>query len=155
MQHFPDVQLISPETPLPHSQTTFLVPANQLISVCSFLHTEKTTSFEVLSCLTAVDYPDFIETVYHLQSISHGTFWVLKTRAAKDCNSEKLPSIPSITSIWAAANWYEREVYDLLGVYFENHPNLERILMPKDWEGFPLRKDYNNVTDYHKIPTAL
>ncbi len=75
--------------------------------------------------------------VYHLHSIERKQRVRLKCRLAGDD-----PEIESVTSVWRAANWYEREVFDLFGIRFRNHPDLRRIMMPDDWEGHPLRKDY-------------
>lgn len=95
--------------------------------------------FERLSSVTAVDWwprqPRF-EVLYHLHSIRHNRRLRLKLRVAEG------DEIESVTHIWTTANWYEREVFDLFGIPFRNHPNLERIMMPADWDGHPLRKDY-------------
>ena len=95
--------------------------------------------FERLSSVTAVDWwpqkPRF-EVVYHLHSIRNNRRLRLKLRV------EEGEEADSVTHIWTTANWYEREVFDLFGISFRNHPNLERIMMPADWEGHPLRKDY-------------
>lgn len=114
-----------------------VVEPAQLIAVCAFLRSEL--SFERLSAVTAVDWwpkqPRF-EVVYHLHSIRNNNRLKLKLRVADH------GGVDSVTSIWRAANWYEREVFDLFGITFRDHPNLERIMMPADWEGYPLRKDY-------------
>ena len=96
--------------------------------------------FERLSTVTAVDrYPaePRFEVVYHLQSISKKERLRLKARVSGDN-----PQIHSAVSIYRAADWYEREAFDFFGIQFLNHPNLKRIMMPEDWEGYPLRKDY-------------
>ena len=90
--------------------------------------------------MTAVDrYPaePRFEVVYHLHSVEHNRRVRLKCRV-----SGTGPVIDSVTSVWRSANWYEREVFDLFGIQFRNHPNLKRIMLPDDWEGHPLRKDY-------------
>lgn len=90
-----------------------------------------------LSCLTTLEWPDRWETVYHLYDFGHKGTLALKTRIDKSQDT-----FPSVTSIWPAANWYEREAYDMFGVKFDGHPHLCRILMADDWQTFPLRKDH-------------
>src|SRR5215831_6399068 len=117
--------------------TLEIAPA-RIVSVCGFLkHDQK---FVRLSSITAVDrYPaePRFEVVYFLHSIERNARLRLKARLA---GGE--PAIESVTSVWRGANWYEREVFDLFGIQFRNHPDLRRILMPEGWEGHPLRKDY-------------
>ena len=102
-------------------------------------HLRDKAGFERLSAVTAVDWwprePRF-EVTYFLHSIEKNTRLRVIARA------KEADSIESVSRIWRSANWYEREVFDLFGVQFFNHPNLERIMMPADWEGYPLRKDY-------------
>jgi NADH-quinone oxidoreductase subunit C len=102
-------------------------------------HLREGAGFERLSAVTAVDWwprePRF-EIVYFLHSIKNNKRLRFVVRAKES------DSIESVSRIWRSANWYEREVFDLFGVQFYNHPNLERIMMPVDWEGYPLRKDY-------------
>ena len=98
-------------------------------------------------CLSGADYPpDRIEVVYHLYSQTHGRSLVTKVQL--DRND---PKVPSIESVWRMADWHERECYDMFGVVFENHPDLRRILLPFDWEGFPLRKDYVYPDTYRGV----
>jgi len=117
--------------------TLEIVPA-KIASVCGFLKYDQ--AFVRLSTVTAVDRfpaePRF-EVVYHLHSIEHNQRIRLKCRLAGEN-----PVIESVTSVWRGADWYEREVFDLFGISFSNHPDLRRIMMPDDWEGHPLRKDY-------------
>ena len=110
--------------------------------------------FDFLANITAVDYfPDpFFEVVYHLTSIPYQTQITLKVRVVADRDLNQLPEVPSVVSVWRTAAWHEREAYDLVGVYFTNHPALRRILMPEDWQGYPLRKDYSDPEEYHGIP---
>ena len=117
--------------------TLEIAPA-KIASVCGFLKYDQT--FVRLSTVTAVDRhpaePRF-EVVYHLHSIEHNERVRLKCRLHGED-----PVIESVTGVWRGANWYEREVFDLFGIKFLNHPDLRRIMLPDDWEGYPLRKDY-------------
>ncbi len=117
--------------------TLFIDPA-RIVEVCRFLKDQRT--FIRLSSVTAVDWvpaePRF-EVVYHLHSLERNERLRLKCRVGGDN-----PEIDSVTGVWRGANWYEREVFDMFGIRFRNHPNLKRILMPEDWQGYPLRKDY-------------
>jgi NADH-quinone oxidoreductase subunit C len=119
-------------------ETTLIADPAQIVDLCRHLkHNEK---FIRLSAVTAVDWhpsePRF-EVVYHLHSIERNVRLRVKCRV-----SGTNPEIDSVTPVWVGADWYEREVFDMFGIGFRNHPNLVRILMPTDWDGFPLRKDY-------------
>jgi NADH-quinone oxidoreductase subunit C len=117
--------------------TLEIAPA-KIASVCGFLKYDQ--NFVRLSTVTAVDrYPaePRFEVVYHLHSIERNERLRLKCRVGGEA-----PEIESVTSVWRAANWYEREVFDLFGIVFRSHPDLRRIMLPDDWEGHPLRKDY-------------
>jgi NADH-quinone oxidoreductase subunit C len=121
-------------------ETTIVVPASQLIRACEFLKAEPSLRFTFLSDITPVDRfplePRF-EVNYHLLSIDTNRCIRLRVKLpGKD------PAIASVTSIWPTANWHEREAWDLFGIRFIGHPDLTRILMPDEWEGYPLRKDY-------------
>jgi NADH-quinone oxidoreductase subunit C len=117
--------------------TLFITPSF-IVQVCRFLKGEQ--RFVRLSSITAVDWtpsePRF-EVVYNLHSLDRNERVRLKCWV-----SESACEIDSVTGVWRAANWYEREVFDMFGIRFRNHPDLRRILMPIDWEGYPLRKDY-------------
>ncbi len=119
-------------------ELTLDIAPQRITSVCGFLKHE--CRFVRLSSVTAVDrYPaePRFEVVYHLQSPERNERVRLKCRLAGEA-----PEIDSVTSIWRGADWYEREVFDLFGIRFAGHPDLRRIMMPDDWEGHPLRKDY-------------
>jgi NADH-quinone oxidoreductase subunit C len=119
-------------------ELTVEIAPEQLVEACRLLKRES--QFERLSTVTAVDrYPSQprFEVVYHLQSIARRERLRLKCRLSGD-----KPEIDSATAVWRSANWFEREVFDLFGIRFRNHPDLRRIMMPDGWEGHPLRKDY-------------
>ncbi|MDQ7827752.1 MAG: NADH-quinone oxidoreductase subunit C [Armatimonadota bacterium] len=115
------------------------VPAQDLLAVCRFLRDDPAFRMDYLSWVTGVDWPQRgeLEVVYHLFSFTHGHELLLKVRVPRDA-----ARVPSVTPIWDGANWHEREAYDLLGIVFEGHPDLRRIMMTEDWVGHPLRKDY-------------
>ncbi|MCC7541596.1 MAG: NADH-quinone oxidoreductase subunit C [Deltaproteobacteria bacterium] len=119
--------------------------------VARTLRDDPQLRFDFLDCVTGVDWPDKgqIHVVFHLFSYVHKHAFVVK--AALDRAD---PVLPSVVPVWSVANWQERECYDLLGVIFEGHPDLRRVLLPPDWEGYPLRKDYEESDDYHGIPTT-
>lgn len=124
-------------------ETTVLVAAEQIADVCRTLRDAPALRYNFMADLTAVDYPEReprFDIVYHLLSLETRAVIRLKARVGDD--DTPFPELPSITSVWPAANFYEREVYDLFGVRFRGHPNLTRIMMPPDWVGHPLRKDY-------------
>jgi NADH-quinone oxidoreductase subunit C len=99
----------------------------------------KELGFDMLGMVTAVDYGDDFEVVYRIRSREMHVGIIVKTRVGRE-----LSSIASVADLWPAANWHEREVYDLFGIEFEGHPDLRRILLPDDWVGHPLRKDYED-----------
>jgi NADH-quinone oxidoreductase subunit C len=143
-----------------------VVEPGDLLAVCRFLRDDPRLRFLLLNCISGVDYlePDVkkapkagfephLEVVYHFQSFAHRHRFVLKVILPrwKDNKVGELPEVPSVTSLWRTADWHEREVYDLSGVWFTGHPDLRRILLSEDWQGFPLRKDYEFPLEYHGI----
>ena len=119
------------------SGEAIIIDRDSLFDVAEFLRNSDEYAFDYLNYLTAVDYYDYFEVVYRITSLKHNHTLILKTRCDRDN-----PSVPSIVKLWKGADFQEREVYDLLGIVFEGHPNLKRIFL---WEGFqdhPLRKDY-------------
>jgi len=116
--------------------------------VCNFLKTDPDLRFDLLRCITAVDWPEKngIELSYDIMSIQFGHAFAVKV----DLDRSQ-PEIETVWPIWPAAEWHEREAYDLMGVVFTNHPDPRRILMPDDWNGYPLRKDYQDPTEYHGL----
>ncbi|HBG48271.1 MAG TPA: hypothetical protein DDW90_01930 [Cyanobacteria bacterium UBA9971] len=115
------------------------VSKNKLIELATYLKMHINTQFNMLLSVSGVDKADCFEVVYHLYSTVFNKKLILKVRLDKEN-----PAVESLNGLYSAADWHERETYDLLGINFNNHPNLERILLPKDWIGHPLRKDYVN-----------
>jgi NADH-quinone oxidoreductase subunit C len=122
------------------------VSVERLAEVARFLRDEPGYQLDYLAAITAVDRGDTLQVVYHLLSIEHRHAVVLKVEVPRD-----RADVPTVSSIWPAANWHEREQFDLLGVTFTGHPDLRRILLPEDWVGYPLRKDYVEPREYHGI----
>lgn len=142
------------------------VAPENLVAVAEHLKYNPDLAFDSLCDLTGVDYlePDpklaakfpyapHLEVVYHLQSIRHLHRLTLKVKVARWKNDVEgqLPEVPSVSSVWAIADWHEREAYDLMGIHFTGHPNLVRILCVDDWVGHPLRKDYDFPLEYHGV----
>ncbi|MBV9928995.1 MAG: NADH-quinone oxidoreductase subunit C [Acidobacteria bacterium] len=121
------------------NQLSIHVKADAIVEVCQALRDDAETPFDYLSDLTCVHWPEReespFEVVYNLYSISKNARVRLKAAAGE-------AGLDSVTGVWPTANWMEREVYDLFGLSFKNHPDLRRLLLPKDWDGHPLRKDY-------------
>jgi len=119
-------------------QLSVTVDGERIVEICDSLKRDREQSFNYLSDLTCVHYPDRreapFEVVYNLFSIEENERVRLKVRTAD--------AVDSVTGVWPAANWLEREVFDLFGIRFTNHPDLRRLLLPPDWEGYPLRKDF-------------
>lgn len=121
-----------------NEQTILYVSADKIVAVCETLRDEH--GFNRASSVTALDWypqePRF-EVVYLLHSVKNAQRIRLKVRVGGED-----PAVPSVTGVWAGANWYEREAFDLFGIRFEGHPDLRRIMMPEGWQGHPLRKDF-------------
>lgn len=120
-----------------------------LFDVCGELHKNEQTYFDMLSCITGVDNgveANTMEVVYNLYSIPYNIQLMIYVKLDRN-----KPVVHSLNEIWKTADWHEREAYDLLGIQFENHPDLRRILLPADWEGHPLRKDYKQQEYYRGI----
>jgi len=135
-------------------QAALLINPDRIAEVCLELRDNPQTYFDFLSCITGVDYgveAGRFGVVYHLASIPYQTQLTLKISKENDRSEDNLPSFPSITSVYRTADWHEREQYDMLGIFFEGHPDLRRLLLPDDWEGFPLRKDYKTAEYYKGI----
>jgi NADH-quinone oxidoreductase subunit C len=120
-------------------EVTARIAKDRLIEVCQFLKGDERSRMDLLSDLSALDFPKDplrFEINYHLFSIPHRRAIRLKIRVADG------ESVPTVSGIWATANWHEREAFDLFGIPFSGHPDLTRILLPDDWKGHPLRKEY-------------
>ena len=132
---------------IPNSTPFGVIIKNEvLLPVCDQLHKNPATYFDMLSCITGIDNgveAETMEVIYHLYSIPFNQSLALKVILPREN-----PEVESVNSIWKTANWLEREVYDMFGITFENHPDLRRILLPADWKGFPLRKDYKHEEYY-------
>lgn len=123
-----------------------IIPLNGMVDVMQFLHSDERCYFDMLSCVTGVDNgpeENSMELVYNLYSIPYDTHLAIKVSVPR-----QKPMVESLVAIWKTADWQEREVYDMYGIDFLGHPDLRRILMPADWEGFPLRKDYKEQKYY-------
>ncbi len=142
------------------------IAPEKIAEACRWLAKSSPIRFDSLQCITGIDWfePDskkaakvswqpHTELIYHLWSTPARVSLVLKCKLPRwksDVPGE-LPELPSVTGVWRGADWHEREVYDLSGVWFTGHPDLRRILCPEDWEGHPLRKDYEQPLEYHGI----
>jgi NADH/F420H2 dehydrogenase subunit C len=123
------------------------IPSESLKKLALVLRSDTETSFDYLFCLTGVDYAEHMEVVYHLKSTTHLHQLVLKAKT----NGREHPAVDTVCDIWRTAELHEREVFDLFGIHFNNHPDLRRLLLTDDWEGYPLRKDYDdpiNMIEY-------
>jgi len=143
-----------------------VVESGALVEICRFLKDDSRLAFDMLHDISGVDWlePDpkkvakagfepHVEVVYHLQSFRHQHRFTVKVSLPRWKNDRvgDLPEVPTLTGLYGSADWHEREVYDLVGVYFAGHPNLTRILLSEDWAGHPLRKDYEFPLEYHGI----
>jgi NADH-quinone oxidoreductase subunit C len=143
-----------------------VVEPGDLVSVCAVLRDHARLKFDMLNCVAGVDYLELdpkkvakagfephMEVVYHFSSFTHKHRIVVKVMLPrwKDNKPGELPDVPTLTELFPAANWHEREVFDLSGVNFVGHPDLHRILLADDWVGHPLRKDYEFPLEYHGI----
>lgn len=146
--HFPDAIL---DAKLDGVIDPFIrVAPDRIKDVAQFLRDNETTAFNVLMCLSGVDYTGGkFGVVYHLHSMQWSHKIVLKVDVTVDN-----PHCQSVESVWKTADWHEREAYDMYGIIFDGHPDLRRILMPDDWEGHPLRKDYQVPEYYNGMKVA-
>lgn len=123
------------------------IDRTNLVAVCRFLRDQL--GFDLLSCISGVDMVDHLETVYHLRSITRNQLLQIKVRI-----DNENPEVDSVVSVWPGANWLEREIYDLFGIRFIGHPDLRRILLDDDFEGYPLLKSFHQVPFTRKSPAT-
>ena len=136
---FPDIQAIPKVAGQARGEELYIaVSADKIVPLAKHLRSDPPLHFNFLSFLTSIDWKDRFEVVYYATSTLHQHKLVIKVTLPHDDKAE----LPSVTSIWPTADWHEREVFDLMGIRFSGHYNLRRILLPDDWEGYPLRKDY-------------
>ena len=117
---------------------TLSVNPSKLHELAKQLKEDSDTSFDYMFCQTGIDWLENMEVVYHLRSTSHGHEVVVRAQIIDREN----PTVDSVYDLWKTADFHEREIFDLLGIRFNNHPDLRRIFLDDDWEGYPLRKDY-------------
>ena len=135
-------------------QPALLIDPSRIVEVCLELRDNPATYFDFLSCLSGVDYgldEGRFGVVYHLASIPYKTQLTLKISCLHGRENSDLPHFKSVSSVYRTADWHEREAYELTGIFFEGHPDLRRLLLPDDWEGYPLRKDYKTAEYYKGI----
>lgn len=128
---------------------TIKVSSDQLVLICNVLHKNPEMYFDMLTCITGIDNGvevNTMECVYTLYSIPFNSQLMLKVILPREN-----PEIDSVSHVWKSANWLEREIFDMYGIHFKNHPDLRRILLPGDWEGYPLRKDYKQQEYYRGV----
>ena len=125
------------------TEPTTTIEADSIVDICNYLKSENELQFTSLVCLSGVDFEDKMEVVYHLHSLLHNHTVTLKVELPREN-----PKVSSVSSVWKAADWHEREAFDMYGIVFDGHPDLRRILLPDDWEGYPLRKDHVDADKY-------
>jgi NADH/F420H2 dehydrogenase subunit C len=119
-------------------KVTVVISGEYLHRVMEYIKNTGDLDFNYLTNLTSVDYTDYFEVIYHLNSLTHNHSLIVKTR----CYDREKPVVDSVYDLWRSADYQEREVYDLMGVYFEGHPNMKRLFLWDDFVGHPLRRDY-------------
>jgi NADH-quinone oxidoreductase subunit C len=117
---------------------SLVIKVDSLMAVAGYLKDTDGLEFDYLNYITAVDYYSYFEVVYQLTSLNHNHTIIIKAR----CYDRENPTVPSVIGLWQGADFQEREIYDLMGIKFEGHPNLKRIFLWEGFQGHPLRKDY-------------
>lgn len=139
-ERFPDAVLDASEH---RGEMTITVRPESIAQICQALRDHEQLAYNYIADITAVDWlerdPRY-DVVYHLLSLA--TYAVVRLKAQVGDEETPNPEMPTVTTVWPGADWFEREIYDLFGIRFAGHPNQIRILMPEDWVGHPLRKDY-------------
>ena len=138
------IQRRFPDAELEWDGDSLWIEPQRVREVARFLKEEPQLEFNFLNAVSAVDYIEHFEVLYHLTSFEHNHSAVVKTRVYGREN----PSVPSVVEVWPGADFQEREVWDLMGVAFEGHPNLKRIMLWEGFPGHPLRRDFEDVIDY-------
>ena len=130
-------------------KSIFFVESEVWLDVATYLKEDASLAFDYLMCISSYDKGDSksFGVSYNLYSVSHKHY--IECRV--EVSSEDI-KVPSVVGLWKAADWHEREAYDMMGIEFDGHPDLKRILLPHDWEGHPLRKDYKEAEYYHGLP---
>lgn len=143
-EQFPGCLVEQEDLPETHIQ---LLP-EQWAAIAAYLKETEELAFDSCMCITGVDLgpEDNLESRYNLHSMTHNH--KIEVRISVERNN---PVIPTVSHVWKIANWFEREVYDMFGIRFNGHPDLRRMLLPEDWVGHPLRKDYEEPDSYHGI----
>ncbi len=131
------LEAFEPQPDVMHDLPQLNVTPEHLAGFCQTAKSDPRLDFKMLLCLTCVDYEEYFELVYFLQSLTHEQTLVIKTTVGYDD-----PRLPSVTGVWRAADWYEREAHDLFGVEFDGHPSLAPLLLYEEFEGYPGRKEY-------------
>ncbi|WP_221390883.1 NADH-quinone oxidoreductase subunit C [Dyadobacter sp. NIV53] len=142
------------DTDIKGPQPILIVPVEKIAVICQFLQENERLYFDYLACITAIDNGAGLATmeiIYNLTSIPYGHNLMIKIIFPRNLPEQHIPIVPTVSHIWRTADWHEREAFDLVGIYFERHPDMRRILLPEDWEGHPLRKDYVEQDRYHGI----